>query len=114
MKKLLVCALVILFAVSVTAVSSFAQEEDTTYVYGEVVSASSDAITITEVAFDEETGEEVVSQATYTIAEGAEVENADSVAAIPEGEAVDIEVIEIDGKKHAKYIYVYSETDEEQ
>ncbi len=113
MKKVFVCVLAALFAMS-TGMSglSFGQEEEANYGYGEVVSVTGNSITISEVAYDEDTGETAYQETTYTITQDAELENISSIDVLETGKEVDIEYVEKDGKKEITYIYVYTGEEE--
>ena len=74
----------------------------------EVANVSGESITINEVTYNEETGEEAYEEVTYTIMQDAELENVLSIEALEEGKEVDIEYVEKDGKKVINYIYVYT------
>jgi len=78
-------------------------------VYGKVVAVDPAGMTITVLDEDDTT------EATYRIKEGAEVENADSVADIKVGAIVDVEFYaDRDGTNVADFIYVDTEEEEEE
>jgi hypothetical protein len=116
MKKCLYFAvLACLIAVSLPY-TCFSQEEkieDVEYGYGTVISVNKDTreITIQEDTWGaEEAGEG--TKATYSIDPAVKVENVASWEEVPAGKHVDVEYItDANGKKIAKYIYLY--TDEE-
>ncbi|MFH1665538.1 MAG: hypothetical protein ABIA77_05280 [Candidatus Omnitrophota bacterium] len=108
-------ALAVLVVMTVTAALalpgvSFAQEqeaEDMSYAYGTVVSITGSNMTVKEITYDENTGEEGSATKDYEIAPDVEIDNAVSISDVKSGSEVDIEYLEKDGKKTATYIYVY-------
>lgn len=109
MKKVLVMAISVSMLCAMACGSAVAQEEEGSYAFGEVVQITADSVTVTEVYYDDETGEEVVEQNEYVVLPDAELENIGSLTDLKEGQEIDIEYIEIDGKKQVSYIYVYAE-----
>ena len=108
MKKLFTCILAILFVVSIgRSEISFGQEKETNYGYGKVASVLGESITISEVVYNEDTGEETYVEGTYTITQDTELENISSIDALEVGKEVDIEYVEKDGKKIVSSVYVY-------
>ncbi len=111
MKKLLVAC------VAITAVilsfgmngASFAQETDSDWVYGEIVSVSGNRITVSETEYNEDTGEKIETETIYAANPDMETENITSIQELKGGETVDIEYVEVDGKKQITYLYVYIE-----
>ena len=113
MKKLFLTYLVMVFsAVTFLSGVSFGQENSELYYsYGVVIAASGESVTVEETSYNEDTGEEIVEEVTYTIAPDGEVENVESIAAIAVGSEVGIEYSLKEGDKEISYISVY--TDEE-
>ena len=109
MKKILIVAIAALTVCCMACGVTTAQEDEGNYAFGEIVQVKADSITVTEVYYDEDTGEEVEEQVEYQISPEAELENIGSLAELKEGQEVDIEYIETGDKKQASYIYVYTE-----
>ena len=86
MKKVFACMVVTIFAISTgMAGVSFGQEEETNYGYGRVVSVTGNSITVSEMMYDEDTGEEITQEVTYTITQDAELENVPSIDVLEAG-----------------------------
>jgi hypothetical protein len=83
-------------------------QEEGEFTYGFVKTKTADSITLEETTFDDATGEEKTVEWVYYVSPETEYENAGSIADIGEGEEIDIEYAEKDGKRMAKYIYVYT------
>ncbi|MFH1877970.1 MAG: hypothetical protein ABH883_04110, partial [Candidatus Omnitrophota bacterium] len=97
MKKLLFAGLAVLVAVFALAnYTAFSQEEEVKYSYGIVSQAGSGTITINEVDYNEDTGEETTMDIVYTVGPDAQIENAASITEIKTGSEVDIEYVEQD------------------
>lgn len=113
MRNLLVLSFAVIFAVGVFAAgSSFSQEEETLYSSGVVKSTDGNAIVISEMVYEESSDQEVYQEFDYIIMPDAELDNIDSIASLKEGQMIDFEYIEQDGKNQISYIYLYSEIEE--
>jgi hypothetical protein len=108
-KKILLVVIAALTLCCMACGVTNAQEDEGNYAFGEVVQVTANSIKVTEVYYDEDTGEEVVSEVEYQISSEAELENVGSLAELKEGQEVDIEYVEVGDKKEASYIYVYAE-----
>jgi len=109
MKRVLLVAIFVLALSAMVSGGAAAQEDQTSYAFGEVVQVTNDSITVTEMYYDEDTEEEVVEQVQYSVSPDAELENIGKVSELKEGQEIDIEYLEAGGKKEATYIYVYTE-----
>lgn len=70
--------------------------------YGTVVTASPEAMKISEYDFETDTSEEV----DYTVAKDVKLENVNSINDVKQGDEVEIEFVMKDGKRTAVSIYV--------
>jgi hypothetical protein len=86
--------------------SLFSQDEEISYVYGEVISVSDETIVIEEVLYDEETGEELAERIEIDIIPDVELENINSVSKLKPGDIVEVTYMESEGRKQADYIYL--------
>ena len=109
MKKILLAAICVLAVCAMSCGAATAQEDETSYAFGEVVQVTKDSITVTEIYYDEDTEEEMVEQVQYSVSPDAELENIGKVSELKEGQEIDIEYLETGGRKEATYIYVYTE-----
>ena len=110
MRNLLVLSLTFIFAAGVFAAgSSFSQEEETLYSSGVVKSIDGNAIVISEMVYEETSDQEVYEEFDYIIMADAELDNVDSIASLKEGQMIDFEYMEQDGKNQISHIYLYSE-----
>lgn len=108
MKRALTCSLVIFLAVSMFMPAfSSAQEDETMYLYGTVSGVSDNTVTVTEIGYDEETGDEIYLENIYRISPETELENIESVTMLETGDEVEIEYVEKDGGKEIQYLFVY-------
>ena len=110
MKRVLTLLSLMLFSAGMFAgVSVSAQEEDTMYLYGTVSQTSDDTITVTEIAYDEETGDEIYLEDTYSISPEAELENIESITMLEAGDEIEIEYVEKGGGNEIQYLFVYAD-----
>ena len=111
MKKIMcICITALMVVCLMAGARSYGQEEESgIYTYGTVVSVSGDTLTINEVFYDEDTGEELTETVSYKVLPETKIENAASITEIKAGKEVDIEYLEKDGKNQVTYLYVYSE-----
>lgn len=113
MKKLLVVFLTTMFlSACIFQGLSFCQEDDEVLLGGGfVVKASPESITVKEISYDLDTDEQITEEVTYIVTPETETEAEGAVEDIEPGAEVGIEFIEVDGKKEAVYIEVYTEED---
>lgn len=106
-RNIIIGALTVFLLCGFCAGTALSQEEGK-FTYGFVKAKTADSITLEETDFDEATGAENVVETVYYVTPETEYENAGSIADINDGEEIDIEYAEKDGKRTAKYIYVYT------
>lgn len=113
MRKLSVLFLAAFFVIGLFAAGfSFSQEEETLYSSGVITSIDGNAVIISEMVQEEASGQEVYEEFDYVIMPDAELDNIDSLNSLMEGQTIDFEYIEKDGKSQIEYIYLYSEGEE--
>ncbi|MBU1084331.1 MAG: hypothetical protein ABIG55_05400 [Candidatus Omnitrophota bacterium] len=109
MIKKITCALLTLIIVAAGITPVFAQGEGSNEVYGFVTEVTENSITVEVWDYDVETGEENTEVIMYETDPAIEIENAGTLMEIEEGQDVDVQYIEKDGKKVAQYVYVYTD-----
>ena len=106
-------SVIVFLAVCMIVLSSggmlFAEENESLYTFGTVVGVTENSITIEEVTYDGENDVEIIEETVYELMDDTKVENVESIGEIQQGNEVDLEYVESDGKNKAVYIYAYDE-----
>lgn len=111
MSRFLTAALIIAVCFSFTAPhSSYAEKADSVssgLSYGVVVKPGGDTIILEETAYDDSRRENVIEETVYHVLPYMDVDNADGTSELSAGDSVNIEYVIMDGRRHARYVYVF-------
>jgi len=111
-KFLSVFMMAMILSLSIFQTVSFCQEEEKdAYAGGFVSSTTANSITVKEIAYDQDTDEQITEEVTYIVTPDTEIENVASVQEIIPGTQVDVGFTEKNGKKTATYVYVETPDD---